>query len=113
MLRLATREPEEDEHGTAEPNHVVIAEATELVSQLRAGHGRDLVDHQAAGAAEPVSLVGFDPQAKQRGLGRVGREGANRDGVSGIEAVVLDDNHWAGFADVSTPRGCRPDLAAP
>ena len=44
----AARESEEDDDGPAQPDHVVVSEATDPLPNLRPRHGRDPVDHQTA-----------------------------------------------------------------
>jgi hypothetical protein len=41
---------------------------------------------------EPVRRARLDDGSEQRGVGRIAREGANRDGVGRVEAIVLHES---------------------
>lgn len=53
----------EYEHGTPEPDHVLVGEPPDAVADVRAGHRGDPVDHEAAPAPEPVELIGLNGKA--------------------------------------------------
>ena len=65
-------------------------------ANLSLGDGGDLIHHQAACRAQAVALVRLDWQAEQGCFDLVSREGADRDQVGRVEAVVLnnDDGAW-------------------
>lgn len=105
-------EPKEHENRAAEPNHVVVSQPADPITELGSRHGRDLVDHQSGGLTEPVRTIGFDQQPKQWRVGRVGRECANGHRVGSIEAIVLDDDDRSRLADIPAPCGSSPDLAS-
>src|SRR5262249_11516039 len=107
------RHAEEHGHGLIEPHHVLVIEPPDLRAHLRLGTGGDLAHHQAAGGAQAVALVRLHHKTEQRRVGRVGGEGANRDGVGAAETVVLHDDGGARLARIVLASGDGPDLAAP
>ena len=76
-------------------------------------HRRNLVDHQSRGRLQPVALLGFDRKTQQRSLGRIAREGADRNGLGRVEAIVLHDHDWTRLARIVRAASRRPNLTAP
>ena len=110
---VSAGQSEEDEDRSPEADHLLVIQATEALAELGPGNGRDLVDHEAARLAQPVCVIRLDPQAEERGLGRIGGERTDGHGIGGVEAVVLDDRDRTGLPDVAASGGSRPDLSAP
>lgn len=110
--RHSASETEEHEDRATEADEFLVAESADRLAELGARHGRDLVDHEAARLPQPVHVVWLDPKPEQRGFGRIGREGAHRDRVRTVKAIVLDYRNWSWLADVLRARYCGPDLPA-
>ena len=79
---------------------------------LALGMVGNLVDHQPARRPQSVAPARLNQQPKQRGLGRVSGEGADGDRGGGVETVILENDHWPGFAGVVLAARDGPDLAS-
>ena len=93
-------------------HHVGVHEPSDAAAQLHFRDRRDLVDHQARGRPQAVRLVRFDSEAEQRSVGWIAREGADGDGLGGVEAIILHDHQRTRLARVVSASGSSPDLSA-
>ena len=73
-------------------------EMPDAASELIFWHRRDLIDHESRWSIKTVAFVGRNRNAKQRRFGWIGGNDADRDGLGGIEAIILKND-------------CRPRLA--
>src|SRR5207244_365382 len=81
-------------------------------SDLGFRNGRDLVHHDAAGDAQSIAFVWNYQQPKQRGIGLVGRECADRNRGGCVETVILYDDDGPCLADVVLAARDGPDVAS-
>jgi len=109
---LRSRETEKHNHGATKPHHVLVAEAADSAGESFALDGRDLVNHDAALLAKTIRRCGLDCEPNQGSLCWVGRKRANRYGIRGVEAIILDYDDRPRLARVSGSASSRPDLAA-
>jgi hypothetical protein len=91
----------------------LVVELAQSFPNLSLGDGGDFVDHQTACHAKTVLGIWLNDQPKQRCLGRIGREGANRDRRCGIKPIVLQDNSRSRLSRIVLSAGDTPNLAAP
>ena len=63
--------------------------------------------------AQSIALVRLDSKPEQRCVRVVGRKRANRDGLSSVETVILNDDDGPRFARIVLAARNGPDLAAP
>jgi len=103
---------QEDEHGSIEPQNVIIVEASEARSDLRFRHGSDLVDHQPARFLQAIGLTRFDRESEQRRGRGIRRECADGDRCCRVEPVILNYDHRTRLPGVIPTAGYRPDLSA-
>src|SRR5208282_499088 len=75
--------------------------------------GGDLIHHQPAGSAQSIAVARLNGEAKKGSIGGIRREGADRDGVCPVEAVVLENHNRPGLSRVVFAAGDGPNLAAP
>ena len=64
------------EDSTIQPHRILLSKTANTCADLRFWNRRDLVHHQPAGSPKSVAFARLNQQAKQRSIGRVGREGA-------------------------------------
>ncbi len=64
------------------------------------------------GACNPLRSLGMTGQAEKGSVGRVGREGTQRDRTRTIEAIILDDHGGPGLSGVVLAPRDRPDASA-
>lgn len=102
----AHRDPEEDDHGSVEADHIAIFDHTKPIPEPGSSNGSELVDHKPGGLTEPVGRRRRDVQPEQGGGGGVSGERANGNRVS-IEAVVLVDRRRPGTCRCSRHRRRR------
>jgi hypothetical protein len=80
--RSRADEAEEHQRCTPQTDLVVVTKAPHAFAELRAEHGRDLVDHQPAGFSKLVGVVWFDhdlaPETIRSGLGASATLGSYR-----------------------------------
>lgn len=105
-----TSESEEDENGPTETDHLLVIEPTDLLAEFGSRDSRDLVHHQAARLTQPVGLIWFDVESKQRRIGLIGGERTHRHRIGRVEAIVLDYRDRTRLPDVPAPRRSCPDL---
>jgi hypothetical protein len=55
---------QEHHNSTVQPDNVLVGEAADMTSEPSSPNGRNLIDHQAAGAAQSVFHTRLDDQAK-------------------------------------------------
>jgi len=103
---------QKDKDGTVQAQNGLVVQASDARADLCFRHGRDLVHHEAAGAPQSIAIVRLDAQAEQGCLGRIGGEGADGDGLRGVEAIVLNNNNRPRLAGVILAAGDRVNVAA-
>jgi hypothetical protein len=95
-----------------EAHDIRVVQASDPRADLGFRYGRDLVHHQAAGRAQSVARVGLDREPEQGRIRCVGGEGADGDGISRVEAVVLNDHDGSGLAGIVLAARDGANLAA-
>ena len=105
------RDSEEHNDAAVDPQQVGIVENANLTAQPASVNRRDLVNHEATRGIQAVRSRRGDLQPKERGVGGVGGEGADGDGVR-VEMIVLQDQGRPRFAGVVTSTSDSPDLAS-
>ena len=106
-------QPEKHEHSLIDPQDIRIVQPADTPTNLGFRNRGDFVHHQTARRVQAVALVRRYSQAEQRRLGFIGCEGANRDGVRRVKAIVLHDDDEARLARIVLAAGDGPDVAAP
>jgi len=99
------RQTQEHHNFLVEPNHILVVQPADPLADLGLRDGGDLVHRQPGRGAQAVALARLHRQPEQGRLGRVRGEGADRDGVRRIEAVILHDDDGAGFVRWSPKTG--------
>ena len=112
-LQGSASQAQKHQQRAVEPQEVVIGQVADPFAETAALHGGDLVDHQAAGVAEPVFGRWLHQEAQDRGLNRFTGQWTHRDRERFREAVVLNDHGWPGLAGVARTTGDGPDFTAP
>ena len=83
-------------------------EIPDAASELIFWHRRDLIDHESRWSNKTVAFVGRNRNAKQRRFGWIGGYDADRDGLGGIEAIILQNDCRPRLACVILSPGDRP-----
>ena len=104
---------EEDQDAALDLKHFGCRHPADAVPKSGSTHRGDLVEHDAAQSRQAVGLVWLQGDSQQWDVGSGRGQRADRDGVSGVEAVILDYQDWAGFAGIALPRRGGPEFAAP
>ena len=102
---------EKHEHGLIESQDILVVQPADTCTNLGLGDSGDLIHRQAARRAQAVALVRLDWQAEQRRVRLVSGEGADRDRVGGVEAVVLNNDDGAWLPGIILAAGDGPDVA--
>ena len=94
FLTLAPRcpgrdgQPEENQDRLIEAQDILVVQPADMGTDFGLWNGGDLVHHQPGGEKQPVAFTRLHGQAEQRRVGPIGGEGADRDRVRGVEAVI-------------------------
>ncbi len=109
---LALRQAEKHRNRPLDPAHVGRGDYPHALAESGARNGRHLVGHGPARFAKAIGSVGFDNDADQRCLGRVGGQRHQRHGFIGRKAIVLHDYARTRLAGIAAAPGKRPKFAA-
>ena len=93
--------------------HLLGFEMPDAVTQFIFRHCRDFIDHKSRRSLEAVAFVGRNQNAKQRRFRWIGGNGADRNGVGCIEAVILQNDRRSRLARVILGTGNRPYFSTP
>jgi hypothetical protein len=108
---LGTRRGQGRPSRPVEPDHVLVVEPPDAVADFGLGNRGDLVNHQRGRRAQPVALVRLHEKPKQGRVGRVRGEGADRDLIRSVEAVVLHYDDGARLASIVLAARDCPNLS--
>ena len=112
LLGCGPGESEEDEDGAIEPDEVFIRKASDRLFQLAPRHRRDLVDHQMTRGSKPIPRRRLNREAHQWRIDRMSCKGTERNGSSGVEGIVLENDGRPGLTRVIGSTGNRPHVTA-
>lgn len=101
-----------NDDSAVQPHQVLGRQLAKASTELPPWDCHELVDHEPACPAQAVAFARLDGEPKERGIGRISREGADRYGSRPVEPVVLEDHRRPRLAGVFRAAGDCPDLAA-
>ncbi len=112
-IMLLPGHSEEDQYPALDLKHFGCRHPADAVPKSGSTHRGDLVEHDAAQSRQTVGSVWLQGDSQQRNGGGGCSQRADRDGVSGVEAVILDDQDGARLAGIALDRRGGPEFPAP